>query len=295
MPTDPLPTYRFAPSPNGYLHLGHALSAILNHDLAASNNGRFLVRIDDIDQTRARPAFEDAIFEDLDWLGLQWAPDIRRQSEHTDDYRAALARLDALGLVRRSVATRREIAEAAAAAEKAGTPWRRDPDGAWIAPPDEAFLTTDAIATRIATDAPATLRLKTRKAIAHLAIDLAFVEEDAGPAGETGLIEADPTLWGDVVLARSDAAASYHLSVVVDDAAQGITHVVRGRDLFYATAIHRLLQALLDLPAPRYRHHRLITDETGRKLSKSSQDTSLRELRDQGATPADIRRKIGIG
>lgn len=293
MTTAKPPVFRFAPSPNGYLHLGHAYSAIMNHRLAEARGGRFLVRIDDMDQGRARPAYEDAIFEDFAWLGLDWAEPVRHQSEHVPDYLDALDRLDRMGLIRRSVATRREIAAGADAAAAAGTPWRRDPDGGWCVPDDDLFLPPEVLHERRETNAPATLRLKMADALARIDGPLTFREESEGPAGETGDVALDPALWGDVVLGRSDVPGSYHLSVVIDDAAQAVTHVVRGRDLFYATAIHRLLQHLLGLPTPVYHHHRLILDETGRKLSKSQGDTSLRELRAKGATPSDIRRMIG--
>ncbi|MGX1306933.1 glutamyl-Q tRNA(Asp) synthetase [Amorphus suaedae] len=288
------PTVRFAPSPNGYLHLGHALSAILNAETAEARAGRFLIRIDDLDTNRARPEFEAAIFEDLRWLGLAFDPDVRRQSDHVESYEDALARLDAIGLIRRSVATRREIADAAAAADAAGTPWRRDPDGGWHVPPDEVFLPEAVIGERIEAGRPATLRLRMNDALARVDAPLTFRELDAGPRGETGEVRADPAAWGDVVVGRSDVPGSYHLSVVVDDAAQGISHVIRGQDLFHATSIHRLLQALLGLPAPVYRHHRLILDTDGRKLSKSSGSTSLRELRAGGLSAAEVRRRIGL-
>jgi glutamyl-Q tRNA(Asp) synthetase len=294
MAADNSPIVRFAPSPNGYLHLGHALSAILNAETAQTGRGRFLVRIDDLDTNRARPAFEAAIFEDIGWLGLAFDPIVRRQSEHVGDYEAALARLDSMGLIRRSYATRREIADAAAEAERAGNAWKRDPDGGWHVPPDEAFLPPSVLRERVDAGRPATLRLRMSDALARIAGPLTFEERDAGPAGETGLTVADPSAWGDVVIGRSDVPGSYHLAVVVDDAAQGITHVIRGQDLFHATSIHRLLQALLGLPAPVYRHHRLILDDDGRKLSKSSGATSLRELRAGGVTPSDVRRRIGL-
>jgi len=288
------PIVRFAPSPNGHLHLGHALSAILNAQAAETGRGRFLIRIDDLDQSRARPEFKQAIFEDLSWLGLHWDPEVRRESHHLAEYGAALQRLTDMGLVRRSVASRREIAEAAAAAQEAGAPWRRDPDGGWHVPPDEAFLPAATIAERVAANGPATLRLRMVDALARLDEPLVFHETGLGPDGETGRIKADPSIWGDIVLGRSDAPGSYHLAVVVDDAAQSITEVIRGRDLFHSTAIHRLLQALLGLPVPTYRHHRLILGEDGRKLSKSCGATSLRELRARGTTPDDVRRLVDL-
>lgn len=288
------PVFRFAPSPNGRLHLGHALSALLNAEMARANGGRLLLRIEDIDVTRSRPEFEAGICEDLAWLGIAWEEPVRRQSEHFGDYRAAIARLEAMGLVRPSWATRREVAAAAAGATAAGRPWGRDPDGAPRFPGDAAAIAAEEAERRRHGEVPTALRLDTAAALARIAAPLSWTETGEGPAGETGTVAALPRLWGDVVLARKETPTSYHLSVVVDDALQGVTHVVRGRDLFHATSIHRLLQALLGLPAPVYHHHRLITDATGRKLAKSRRDTSLAELRAAGATPADIRRLVGL-
>jgi glutamyl-Q tRNA(Asp) synthetase len=286
------PVFRFAPSPNGYLHLGHALSALLNADMAAVAGGRLLLRIEDIDATRCRPEYEAAIFEDLAWLGITWETPVRRQSEHYDDYRAALAKLDALGLVYPSFESRAEIA-ALVAARETQTPWPRDPDGAPLYPGMAKTMPESERARRMASGAPYALRLDMAAALACTGA-LTWQETGGGPAGETGTIPADPAVWGDVVLARKDTPTSYHLAVVTDDAAQGVTDVVRGRDLFHASAVHRLLQALLGLPAPRYHHHRLVLDEAGGKLSKSTQATALRELRAQGLTPADIRRRAGL-
>ncbi|WP_321343901.1 tRNA glutamyl-Q(34) synthetase GluQRS [Breoghania sp.] len=282
--------FRFAPSPNGPLHLGHALSALINRKRADETGGRLLLRIEDIDTTRCRPEHEEAIFRDLDWLGIGWETPVRRQSEHFDAYRNALMRLDAMNLVTRSVASRREIREAAARAAAAGNPWPRDPDGAPLFPGDAAIL-DDAEIRRRLQDEPQALRLDTKAALARLG--------DAPRWHETGFgydqeILADPLGWGDVVLARKEIPTSYLLSVVVDDALQDIDEVVRGRDLYHATSIHRLLQELLGLPAPDYRHHRLILDEEGRKLSKSIASTGLASLREAGATPADIREIIGF-
>lgn len=282
----PPPVFRFAPSPNGYLHLGHALSALLNADLARAAGGRLLLRIEDIDGSRCRPEYETAIMEDLAWLGLDWERPVRRQSEHLDAYHAALARLDALGLIYPSFESRAEIARLVAAREADG-PWPRDPDGAPLYSGDARMLSAAARDARIASGAPYALRLDMTKALARSG-RLAWDE-----AGQ-GMVAADAAAWGDVVLARKDTPGSYHLSVVVDDAAQGVTDVVRGQDLFHATAVHRLLQTLLGLPAPRYRHHRLLRDAEGRKLSKSSQSTGLRELRAQGYQPAAIREMVGL-
>lgn len=288
------PVYRFAPSPNGRLHLGHALSAILGFEAARRAGGRFLLRIEDIDLARSNRAFEDGIREDLAWLGLAWEEPMRRQSDHIDDYAAAIARLAAAGLVRETWASRREIGAAARAAALAGVPWPSDPDGAPCVPEEGAFLSAGVAASRREAGERPVLRLRTAAAVSALGRPLGWQEDGEGPAGESGLVPASPGIWGDVVLSRRDAPASYHLAVVVDDALQGVTNVLRGRDLFHATAIHRLLQELLGLPEPRYHHHRLVTDAGGRKLSKSDGDTSLAELRARGATPADIRRMIGL-
>lgn len=279
------PVFRFAPSPNGELHLGHAYAALVDFALAQSAGGRFLLRIEDIDRTRCRPEYEAGIYRDLAWLGLAWEEPVRRQSEHFADYAAALARLDTMGLVYPAFLTRAEIA---ARGREPG--WPRDPDGAPHYPGDDRDLDPAVAAERIAAGMPYALRLRMDRAVAKVG-PLAWNETGEGPAVP---IEADPRAWGDVVLARKETPTSYHLSVVVDDAAQGVTHVVRGRDLFHATSVHVLLQRLLGLPAPVYHHHRLIVDDAGRKLAKSDRDTSLRALREAGATPADIRRMVGL-
>jgi glutamyl-Q tRNA(Asp) synthetase len=285
---------RFAPSPNGYLHLGHALSALMNFDLARAAGGRFLLRIEDIDRARRRSEFETAIYEDLSWLGISWDGPVERQSEHLDEYRAALAHLEAEGLVYPSFESRAEIAALVSATP--GT-WPRDPDGVPLYRGTAAALSRSEQARRIAAGEPHALRLDIAAAIARagaLTSSLTWTETGAGPDGETGTIVAAPARWGDVVLGRKEAPASYHLSVVIDDARQGVTRVVRGRDLFWSTGVHRLLQALLDLPVPVYHHHRLVLDAAGRKLSKSTQATALRSLRQDGVTAAEIRRMVGL-
>jgi glutamyl-Q tRNA(Asp) synthetase len=283
---------RFAPSPNGYLHLGHALSGLMNFDLARATEGRFLLRIEDIDRARCRAAFEAAIYQDLVWLGVTWDGDVRRQSEHLDDYRAALGRLEALGLIYPSFESRAEIMALARAAAPGAQPC--DPDGAPLYPGTARALSRAERARRVAAGEPHALRLDMAAALAHIGADLAWTETGSGPDGETGRVAAAPARWGDVVLGRKDVPASYHLAVVIDDARQGVTHVVRGRDLFWSTSVHRLLQALLDLPAPVYHHHRLVLDPDGRKLSKSTQATALRSLRHDGVTAAAIRRMVGL-
>jgi glutamyl-Q tRNA(Asp) synthetase len=289
------PIFRFAPSPNGYLHLGHALSAVLNFDMAQRSGGRFLLRIEDIDVVRCRPEYEAAIYEDLAWLGLRWEEPVRRQSPHLEAYEAALGQLDAMGVIYPSFESRAEIARLVADRDRAG-PWPRDPDGVPLYPGDAKSLPASERRRRRDAGDPFGLRLDMAAAMAlvgRLGAPLSWTETGAGPNGEAGAIAADPTAWGDVILARKDVPTSYHLSAVVDDAGQGITHVVRGEDLFRATGLHRLLQELLGLPQPVYHHHRLIRDAEGRKLSKSTGATGLRELRACGATPADIRWTIG--
>jgi glutamyl-Q tRNA(Asp) synthetase len=288
----PPPVFRFAPSPNGYLHLGHALSALLNYDLARQSGGRFLLRIEDIDTARCKPEFETAIHEDLAWLGLRWETPVRRQSEHLADYHEAIAKLSAQGLVYPSFESRAEIARLVAQRE-AHAPWPRDPDGAPLYPGTAKLLSPDERAQLLESDAPSALRLDMAAACAR-AGDPGWIEHGEGPGGKTGMVAARPQAWGDVVLARKETPTSYHLSVVIDDALQGVTEVVRGEDLFWSTSVHRLLQRLLGLPQPAYRHHRLILDGEGRKLSKSTQATGLRELRAAGATSEDVRRLVGL-
>ncbi len=276
--------FRFAPSPNGYLHLGHALSALLNADMARGLSGRLLLRIEDIDAARCRPEFEAAIYEDLAWLGIAWEQPVRRQSAHLADYRAALAKLEALGLVYPSFESRTEMAQLVAQRD-ANYPWPRDPDGVPHYPGAGKSISAAERTRRMAAE-PYALRLD---------LDAALVRVGALTWSEDGTtIPADPAAWGDVVLARKETPTSYHLSVVVDDALQGITHVVRGRDLYPATSVHRLLQTLLGLPALVYRHHRLLLDTQGNKLAKSTRSTGLRELRAQGVTPAEIRHQVGL-
>jgi glutamyl-Q tRNA(Asp) synthetase len=288
----PPPVFRFAPSPNGYLHLGHALSALLNFDSARQSGGSFLLRIEDIDATRCRPEYEVAIYEDLEWLGIAWETPVRRQSEHLADYREALDRIAAQGLVYPSFESRAEIAKLVAQREATG-PWPHDPDGAPLHPGTAKSLSPGEHTRLLESGAPYALRLDMAAARAR-AGDLTWTEQGEGPDGETGKVAARPEAWGDVILARKETPTSYHLSVVIDDALQGVTDVVRGQDLFWSTSVHRLLQRLLELPQPVYRHHRLVLDDAGQKLSKSTRATGLRELRAQGMTPAGIRRLAGL-
>ena len=288
----PPPVFRFAPSPNGYLHLGHAYSALLNFDLARAAGGRFLMRIEDIDATRCKPEFETAIYEDLGWLGIGWEVPVRRQSEHLSEYRDAVDKLIGQGLIYPGFESRAEIARLVALHE-AEAPWPRDPDGTPLYPGTAKSLPADERARLLESGAPYALRLD-MAAASERAGDLGWIERGAGPDGETGAVAARPEAWGDVILARKETPTSYHLSVVIDDALQGVTEVVRGADLFWSTSVHRLLQQLLGLPQPAYRHHRLVLDDEGRKLSKSTLATGLRELRAAGAAPTDIRRLVGL-
>lgn len=288
--------FRFAPSPNGRLHLGHALSAVVGHDWAKRVGGRFLVRIEDIDLARSREEHIAAIFEDLAWLRLEWEQPVLRQSEHFADYHAAAHKLDALGLLYPCFATRTDIAESLK-----GRPHSADPDGAPLYPHLHKHLDPAEVAEHKSRGEPFALRLHMDRALELLARKLGaqpLTFTELGPPGSlrdsarSTLIKAKPERWGDVVLVRKDVPTSYHLSVVIDDARQGITHITRGRDLFAATDLHRLLQVLLDLPEPFYHHHGLITDTAGRKLAKSAGDTSLATLRAAGLTPAEIRTMI---
>ena len=277
----PRRVFRFAPSPNGFLHLGHAYSALLNFELARDCGGRFLLRIEDIDVGRARPEFEAAIYEDLAWLGLEWERPVRRQSEHFDDYARALERLDALGLLYPCGCTRGDIARHA---PKNGP---RDPDGAPLYP-GTCRKQPRTAARDVLRQGGVALRLDMGKAQALAPPGLVWREFGVGE------VPARAEDWGDVVLARKDTPASYHLAVVVDDALQGVTDVVRGKDLFWATGLHRLLQQLLGLPAPDYRHHELLLDAQGEKLAKSRLSKTLRDLRAEGVTPGQARALAGF-
>ncbi|VVT29703.1 tRNA glutamyl-Q(34) synthetase GluQRS [Rhizobium sp. EC-SD404] len=289
------PVFRFAPSPNGALHLGHAYSALLNEQLARKTDGRLLLRIEDIDQTRCTPALEAQMISDLAWLGLDFAPPHRRQSDHFEDYRQALDQLIGRGLAYPAFMSRGDIRAWIGDQEReTGKPWPRDPDGAPIYPALDRHLSASAREARIASGEPFAWRLDMEAALAMVGEELSWLETGEGPSGAHDIIAAEPAVWGDVMLARRDTPTSYHLSVVVDDALQGVTDVVRGRDLFFATAIHRLLQHLLSLAAPRYHHHRLILGDDGTKLSKSKGDTGIAALRDAGIDPVTIRIKLGF-
>lgn len=282
------PVFRFAPSPNGFLHLGHAYSALLNERMAREAGGQLLLRIEDIDTGRCRQEYEAAIFEDLEWLGLHWEQPVRRQSGHFTDYASALRRLSAMGLIYPSFLSRKQIEEAAA---MAGHALPRDPAGVQIYSGGEHDLDPETAAGRVNAGESHSLRLNMQKALARVGKTPAWIETGSGNQQK---IAADPADWGDIILARKETPTSYHLSVTVDDALQGVTHIVRGMDLFHSTSIHRLLQSLLGMPEPVYHHHRLIDSDKGSKLSKSMGSQSLRDLRAQGTTANDIRKLLGF-
>jgi len=285
------PVFRFAPSPNGPLHLGHALSALTCSDMARRLDGRFLVRIEDIDVARCREEHVAGILEDLAWLGLAWEEPVLRQSQHFATYVEAAQWLEAQGLLYPCFASRTEI-------EAAAPVGSLDPDGAPLYPGLHKSLQRAEIEARTQNGERFALRLDMQRAleIARQRLGgrpLTFAELDE--SGNPQLIEARPEQWGDAVILRKDVPASYHLAVVVDDARQGVTHVTRGRDLYAATGLHRLLQVLLGLPEPAYHHHRLLTDGEGRKLAKSAGDMGLASLRAAGTPPEAVRRLVGLG
>lgn len=292
-PVSGKPVFRFAPSPNGRLHLGHALSALTNEALAQRFGGRLLLRIEDIDLGRCRPDYIDGILVDLDWLGIRFEQPVRRQSEHFDDYAGALASLRKQGLVYPCFCSRQEIKAAVAAREgEVGGTWPVDPDGAPLYPGSCKRLDEARTAGRVAAGEPHVLRLDMMRAAALIGDRAGYELFD--DEGHRGFVSARPTRWGDVVLARRDVPTSYHLAVVVDDALQGVTHVVRGKDLEAATDIHVVLQRLLGLPTPLYHFHELLIDEDGRKLAKSRSSQSLAELRERGISAAAIRQRLGF-
>lgn len=266
------PVFRFAPSPNGRLHLGHAYSALLNEKMAHEAGGRLLLRLEDIDTARCKPEFVKAAIADLEWLGIEFEKPPRIQSQHMADYGAALSRLQDMGLLYPCTCSRNPKTKAYAVN---------------ITDPDGVLLYPQTCRHRTPVGGPHALRLKMDEAMARLQEPL-FKREDEGDW------IVDPMEWGDVILARKEIGTSYHLSVVVDDALQGVTRIVRGRDMEAATSIHRLLQELLKLPHPVYHHHDLLLTDAGRKLSKSASDPSLADLRAEGHTPAKIRRMLGF-
>ena len=285
--------FRFAPSPNGHLHLGHAFSALNSHDMAKEAGARFLLRVEDIDITRCRPEFETQMLDDLAWLGLEWETPMRRQSEHFDTYRQAVEKLEGMGLLYPCFASRKDIAASTA-------PGQVDPDGAPLYPGLHRSLSEQEVERRKKAGEPFAMRLDMEKALdkaQKVSPDPLTFHEISRDMSSSEILTAEPARWGDAVIARKDVPTSYHLAVVVDDALQGVTHVTRGRDLLAATDIHRLLQVLLGLPEPTYHHHALLTVDGGRKLSKSEGDRSLKSLRDEGATVQDVREMImqGVG
>jgi glutamyl-Q tRNA(Asp) synthetase len=274
---------RFAPSPTGLLHRGHAFSALMAFEATRAAGGRFVLRIEDIDTTRSRPEYEAAILEDLSWLGLTWEQPVRRQSDHLPDYHAAIETLRAQGLVYRCFRTRKEL-DIGRAPHEPQTPFVGGPLPA--GEESERLARGEAFAWRLSLAAA-------REALGGFEA-LSFIEEGVGPAGETGVIVACPETAGDIVLARKDVGVAYHLAVVLDDALQEITHVIRGEDLFEAAHIQRLLQALLGLPTPTYRHHRLLTGPDGKRYAKRDKAQTLRELRAEGMTPVALRAEMGF-
>lgn len=276
---------RFAPSPTGLLHLGHAFAALFAEHTARESGGRFLLRIEDIDVARSRGEFEAAIEEDLAWLGLQWERPVRRQSEHFADYAAALDVLRGQELLYPCFCTRTAIAAEIAASASAP----QGPDGP-LYPGTCRRLSAEERTRRVAGSESYAWRLD----VARAAGGRVLTFDESGDGVERGAITARPEMFGDVVLARKDTPASYHLAVVVDDASQAVTLVTRGLDLAPATHLHRLVQDLLDLPVPRYRHHRLITDDAGKRLAKRDQATALRTLRAQGIGADDVRARFGF-
>lgn len=281
-------TTRFAPSPTGPLHLGHAYSALLAHDMARAAGGRFLLRIDDLDQSRARDHWEQQIYDDLTWLGISWDGPVLRESDCSETYRKTLAKLENLGLAYACTCTRRDIAAAASAPQEGGSEF-----GPEFGPDGRIYPGTCRDKAHPANQAAA-IRLNIARA-ATRALPAQFTETGPAHNGTHVLRAEDLTATiGDVVLARRDMAAAYHLAVVLDDAATGVTHVVRGEDLFDATRIHVLLQRLLDLPTPVYHHHALIRDDAGKRLAKRDDARAIARYRADGATPQDIRVLVGL-
>ena len=278
---------RFAPSPTGRLHRGHAFAALTAWRAAREVGGRFLLRIEDIDPTRCKPAFEDAIVEDLRWLGLAWDRPVRRQSEHLADYAAVIAALDGRGLLYRCFRTRKDILDAIGDAPHGPVEAARP--GPHPADEEAALLAQGrAFAWRLSLD-------RAREALGDVAWQaLAFVEEGLGPNGERGLIEVRPETAGDVILARKDVGAAYHVAVTHDDALQGVTHIVRGEDLFEATHVQVLIQTLMGWPTPVYRHHRLLVGPDGRRYAKRDRSVTLAELRVGGLDAGTLRAELGF-
>lgn len=281
------PIFRFAPSPNGKLHLGHAYSALLNQKLAREAGGKLLLRIEDIDIARCTPELEAQMLDDLEWLGIEWDEEPMRQSDNFETYRKTLDKLLKYDMFYPAFMSRGEVNQIVSEAEKTGKIWPRDPDGTPHYPPHDKNMSKKQRSKMLASQSPNSYRLDMSQIVDTFTELFSWVEK-----GST--IFADPKAWGDVVFARADVPTSYHLSCVLDDDAQNITNIVRGKDLYYATAIHRVLQTVLDLKEPEYHHHKLILDKNGKKLSKSRKDTSLSDLRKLGKSPDDIKSLIGF-
>ncbi|MFN7107567.1 MAG: tRNA glutamyl-Q(34) synthetase GluQRS [Brevundimonas sp.] len=280
-------TTRFAPSPTGRLHKGHAFSALTAWSAAKAAGGRFVLRIEDIDPTRCRPEYEAGILEDLAWLGLDWETPVRRQSDHLDDYAAVIEDLRERGLLYRCFRTRKDILNAIGDAPHGAMEAVRP--GPHPAQEEARLLASGAaFAWRLSLD-------RAREALGETVwTGLGFVEEGEGPHGETGLVAVNPEAAGDVVLARKDTGVAYHLAVTHDDALQGVSHVIRGQDLFEATHVQRLIQTLMGWPAPTYRHHRLLAGPDGRRYAKRDRSVTLAELRAGGLTPEALRAELGF-
>lgn len=283
------PVFRFAPSPNGHLHMGHAYSALLNQKMAREAGGKLLLRIEDIDTQRCTPELETQMLHDLEWIGFEWDEKPRRQSEHFDDYAQALETLNALGLIYPSNLSRKQIKTMIAEKEMAGLNWPKDPDGTPVYPGNERELSKATHAKIISESKTYALRLNMQKSIQYLETIIGWNE-----IGHDEPVFITPMIWGDIILARKEFPVSYHLCCTLDDALQGITHVVRGKDLYHATSIHALLSELLKLEKPLYHHHELILDDKLKKLSKSKNHTSLKELREAGMTVEMLKQKLGF-
>lgn len=284
---------RFAPSPTGLLHLGHAYSAMRTFETAKAAGGQCLLRIEDIDQTRCKPEYESAILDDLKWMGFDWPGPVRRQSEHMDEYQGVIGTLAEAGLVYRCFKTRKEIAEdIARAPHQPG----EGPDGV-IYPGPSQPMSADEEAERLEKGEAFAWRLSIAACREHLSESfnsLMFIEEGAGPDGESGLVLAKPDLMGDVILARKDIGTSYHIAACHDDAQQGVTHVIRGEDLFFTTHLHVLIQKLMGWPKPVYRHHKLVLDQDGKRFAKRDESMTLKALCEAGITPSELKQMAGV-
>ena len=279
---------RFAPSPTGRLHIGHAYSALVVHQAAKDSDGLMLLRIEDIDQTRCKPEFESAILEDLAWLGIEWEQPVRRRSDHFADYEGAVEQVQEIGVVYRCFKTRKEVLEEIARAPHLSPDGPEGPQfiGAPLAAYEERSL--------LAEGAPFAWRLSISAAKKYLGPAFSSLTITVDTPGGVTEMHATPEIFGDVIVARKDSGTSYHLASVHDDALQGVTHVIRGEDLYHAAHLHCLLQALLGLPTPVYRHHQLITGPDGKRLAKRDQSVTLKSIRESGAHPDHVRAQLGL-